>query len=504
MKLNYNYYLDKILTALRVRSFVGGIEISDLVIRFVYFDGKVWHLAGVRLEPGIIEGGRIKNRDQFISALQALKSQLFKGRDLKKKINAVVSLSSINVYSQVFSLPIIEGENLEKAIQLNIQMVSPVDASQAYSGWQMAGEDKGALRLEVLSAFIDKNTVDELNRALFDGGFAAVAVESRALALSRLFREQGMGFDDGRPYVLLSLDNSGIDFLIIRHGQLYFEYFNPWRDIAGDKGEIEIPAFRAAVTRSLHQVMNFYGQHWPEPLKEVILSATALKEEIKNIIADNFSLSVRELGLKMDQSIGSEWFVALGCGIRGTKPRGSDKEVTLLGIGVGESFHREQLINFLGFWRLLVPLVLGLLLLAFVLSDLFLIQSGRTLEAQTSFGPSNEQNNEHSALSAQALDFNRSIKFIESVRNSSTYKGRLWTKVSGIASASGVVIDRFTFSDPSSPMSLSGRADSEEKISFFRDALTRDPEFSGVNLPFSGITSCPGGSCFSLTFQLNR
>ncbi len=504
MKLNFDYYWKKILAALKVRTFVGGLEVSDLVMRLAYFDGKIWQMAGVRLEPGIMETGRIKNRDSFVLALRTLKSQIFKGRDLKRKTNVIVSLSSINIYSQVFNLPIIKGGNLEKAIQLNIQMISPVDTSEAYAGWQMASEDKESLRLEVLSAFIDKNIVDELTKALLDGGFLAVAVESKALALARLLREESVGFNESLPCILLSIDNSGIDFLIIRRGQLYFEYFNSWRDIAGDKNEIQMPVFSAAVTRSLHQVMNFYSQHWQEPLGEIVLSATALVDETKKIVGDNFSLRVRELKLKMSQSIGAEWFVALGCGVRGTKPRSEDKEVSLLGIGAREEFRREQFVSFMNFWRLLVPSALGLILISFLLSDLFLIQARKSLEAQAVFNLSGAQTGEYSALTVQAQDFDRSVSFIETVQKSFFSKSKLWGRISGIMSANGIKPNHFSFQDPNSPVTLSGVAKSESQIAAFKDALAKDSEFSNVELPLSAIKSSLEGLSFSLTFKLSK
>ncbi len=413
-------------------------------------------------------------------------------------------MSSIGIYSQVFSLPIIEGENLEKAIQLNVQMVSPIEASQAYSGWQKVGEDKASLRLEILSAFVDKSVIDELNQALFDGGFVAAAVDSRALSLARLFREEGIGFDENKSYVLLSIDSSGMDFLIIRRSQLYFEYFSPWREAADEKGEIQISSFNAAITRNLHRVMNFYSQHWPEPLEGVILSATALVDETKKVVAENFSLPVRELRLSMDQSIGPEWFVALGCGLRGVKPRGADKEVSLLGIGAAEEFYREQLIGFMSFWRLLVPLVLGLLVVSFFLSDLFLIQTRHSLEARALPTFSGEQTKEYSTLAAQADDFNRSVKLIESVQSSLFSDGKLWDKISGIMATAGVKPDHLSFQGINSPVALSGTAKSEDQVMAFKSALANDPEFGGVNLPISNIETNPEGVSFSLTFNINH
>ena len=504
MAINFKYYIEKILSVLKVKTFVGGLEVSDLLIRLAHFDGKTWRLAGVRLEPGIIEGGKIKNRDGFVSALRALRSQVFKGRDLKGKTSVIVSLSSISIYSQVFSLPIIEGENMEKAIQLNVQMVSPMEASQAYSGWQTVGEDKDSLRLEILSAFVERTTIDELGQVLLDGGFVAVAVDSRALALARLFREEAAGFDIGKSYVLLSIDNSGMDFLVIRRGHLYFEYFSPWREITDDKGEMSTSAFNTAVTRNLHRLMNFYGQHWPEPLAGVVLSATALRDETTKIVTENFSLPVTELRLKMDQSMSPEWFVVLGCGLRGMKPRSADKEVSLLGIGAAEEFRREQAVVFAKFWRLLVPLTLGLLLASFILSDLFLAQTRNSLEARALPGILSERTKEYSVLAAQAEDFNRSVKFIKGVQDSSFSYGKLWDKISELMSAAGVTPNSFHLDNIDSSVSLSGVAASENQVAALKAALANDPQFANVNLPLSHIKTDVGGVSFSLTFTINH
>jgi hypothetical protein len=503
--MDFKYYWEKILSALRVRPLTVGIEVSDLALRLAYFDGKAWHFGGVRLEPGIIEAGKIKNREQLVLALKTLKAKAFNKNDVKKRINAIVSLSSISIYSQVFSLPIIEGENLDKAIQLNIQMVSPVDVAQAYSGWQMVGEDQKALRLEILSAFIDRSMVDDLSRALLDAGFLTVALESRALALTRLLREEDVNFEIERPYVVVSLDNSGLDFLIIRGGQLYFEYFNPWRDIVNEKGQISPQAFEAAITRSLHQVINFYGQHWPEPLEDVVLSATALKEDAERIIKENFSLVARELKPRTVQSIGPEWFVAVGCGLRGLKPRSQDKEMSLLGIGAEESFRREQLLYFANLWRLLIPISLGLLLVSFVLADVFLIQTRRGLESQLLYGLPSEQAKENQTLQTQAYDFNREVALIQSTQKATVYKSKFWDKISGPVAASKLTITRLSFQSPDAPITIAGSASSEDQIIAFKNALEGDPSFQDVNLPFSGIQTAPGGAVsFSMTFRLRQ
>jgi len=422
IKTFLKYYSEKLLALLRLKSVLAGLEISDASLRLAYFDGKAWQINGVRLEPGVMEGGKIKDREKFVAALRGLKLKLLSGEGGRKRINTIVSLSSISIYSQVFSLPIVEGENLEKAIQLNVQMVSPVESSQAYSGWQFVGRDQDALRLEILSAFIERATVDELSKALFEAGFLIVALESRALALSRVLRVEGDGIDVARSYVMVSIDGSGIDFLIIRGGQLYFEYFNPWRDIMDEKGQVSMELFRTTILRSLHQVLNFYGQHWPDPVSEAILSATALGEEAKKVIEENFSMPVRTLTLKLGESVGPEWYIALGCGLRGLVSRRQDKELSLLGFGAEEEFRREQFIDFIRLWRLAMPAALGVLLLMFFLADIFVIQTRKNLESQTLFNLSSEQLKEIETLQAGAKEFNKIVAAIKAVQGAAFLK----------------------------------------------------------------------------------
>ncbi|MBU6500675.1 MAG: hypothetical protein KGJ89_03570 [Patescibacteria group bacterium] len=504
MKKAIRYYFEKLLSILKVRQNVGGVEISDLALRFANFDGENWRISGVRLEPGILDGGKIKNREKFIEALKTLKLQALGEDKARKKMSIVASLSSISIYSQVFSLPIIEGENLSKAIDLNVQMVSPIEAAQAYSGWQTVGEDQSSLRLEILSAFIDRSVVDGMSQAFRDAGFMMIAMESRALALARLLRTEGVGFDPLKAYILISLDNSGLDFLIIRGGQLYFEYFSPWRDVADDQGQISMPAFEAVITRNLHQVMNFYGQHWKEPLGEVLLSVSAMREDVERIIKSNFSLSATDLKLKTIQSVGPEWYVVLGCGLRGLTSRSRDKEMSLLGIGAREEFAREQLVSFAEFWKLLMPVALGLLVIIFVFADLFLVQTRKSLESQSLFTMESGAAKENELLQTQAESFNQSVKMIASVESTSVSQGRLLEKISGIASSNGVTINRLSVAVSSNNATLNGLADSESKIVAFKDALTADSAFKDINLPLSAISVGPSGLSFSMSFTLNR
>jgi hypothetical protein len=500
---SFGYYLKRLLALLRARTPVGGLEISDTALRFAVSDGKAWKLTSIRVPPGLMESNRVKNRQEFVEAARRLRVQIL-GEDEargKAKVSVVVSLSSISIYSQVFGLPIIQGENLEKAVQLNVQMVSPVEVKEAYSGWQLVGEDKDTFRLEILSAFVERKVVDGVTQALEDAGFVAVAIESRALGLARLVRERGVGVDVVRPYILVNLDAAGIDFLVLRRGHLYFEYFHSWKDVQNEKQQVTREAFEALLKRSLYQVLNFYSAHWPDPAKEVLISATALQDEMARIIAADFGLGVRQLTIGGDIQANPSWFVAIGSALRGLMPRSEDKDISLLGIGAQERFRREQILNFVGFWKVVVPLVMSVLLLSFVSADAFLISMRRALESQSVFQLKKGEVAEIDALRGQAARFNRTVELLQAAKGIIKPKGPLIEKVMGFLETHHVTLNRFYFQDASSPVLLSGTAPSETDILDLKKALDTDPLFQAVELPLTEIRKSSGsGFSFSVRF----
>ena len=207
-------YFRKILSLLRVSVHPDGLEVSDQVLRFAYFYQGTWQMEAIRLAPGIMERGVIKDAPVFAAALHELRSKLPQAKRKKRILNVFVALSSVNMYSQVFTLPFMEGGDLDKAIELNVQMISPMDAARAYFGWQLLNRNEMTLRSEIAAAFADKAVVDAMTQALYAAGFVTVGVESRALALVRVLREKGTEVDKKQSYLLVDVDSTGVDFLI--------------------------------------------------------------------------------------------------------------------------------------------------------------------------------------------------------------------------------------------------------------------------------------------------
>lgn len=488
----------KVLALLRVHATGAGLEVSDAVLRLARFDGKIWQMHAIRLEPGVMEKGNIKNRPALIAALVALKAKLTHN-DKSKKINVVVSLSSVEAYTQVFTLPgVQQGDNLEEAVALNLQMASPLEAGEAYSGWQIVGKNEDTAQMEILSAFVDRKVVDEMADALFESGFLAMAVESKALALTRVLREKGAGVEAGKPYLFVNIGNAGVDFLIIRNGELYFEYMTPWSDFADDKGEIAVAKFRTALAASLKHVLNFYNQHWNEPLSAIILSAVALQDEAEKVIAESAPIPAVQLTLVMGQPISSEWLVALGSSLRGVRLKTKHYEINLLGIDSRDRFHEEQLLHFMRFWRVVVPVTLGLLVLTFGIADAFLSNTRIQIEARSVSLPTS-QTTQVAELQDSAKKFNQLIGLVKVAESMQNPKHVVLAAIFDTAKDL-ITVNRVTFSAFGAPITLSGNASSEEHVIAFRAALQKNPAFSAINLPLTGIQTNGSAVTFSMTF----
>ncbi|MBI2033993.1 MAG: pilus assembly protein PilM [Candidatus Liptonbacteria bacterium] len=234
-----NNFFKKTLILLRAKSVIAGLEVSDSALRLAYFHGERLELVSFRLPPGILEAGKIKNREEFSQILKKFKDQVSVKIGVRGKINVIVCLSSVNIYTQVFDLPFIQGENFEKAVDLNLKMVSPEKSEEIYSGWQVISEDKNNLKMEVLSAFLSRALVDEMTSVLSQAEFFVLAIESRSFALSRLIRKLAIGFDSLKPYAVISLDNNALDFIVLRRAPSGLKFLRPALARAGHRAFLD-------------------------------------------------------------------------------------------------------------------------------------------------------------------------------------------------------------------------------------------------------------------------
>lgn len=498
-KLKKHFY--KFLDYLKGRPLMGGLEVSDSTLRFAYFNGKVWKLESIKVPGGILKAGQFADRDKFLEILKRFKNQIPISIKAKKKISVVVSLSFSGVYTQVLNLPMLRDKNLEEAATLNLEMTSPLKQEESYIGWQVIGKDESAMKVDILGAFIARKQVDQISSVLKEVGFMPIAAEPKALALARLIREQAVGFDRKKPYVVLVLDNENLSFLILKNGELYFEYTNSWAELRGDKKEISLLDFKSLITLKLRQVINFYTQHSPEKISEVIVISLGLKQEIKNIIRENFSLGAVELQLRFDKPLEVEWFAALGSAIRAEMPRRTDQNLSLLGASMKEEFRRQEIVSFLSFWRIFLASTLGFAALIFIGSYVFLIKMEGDLKG--SLGETGSREAVEAALFREdANRFNTLVGLISSIRKSGESKALAIKRVSTLLSEQGLTLTQFNFLGYNKNLTLQGRGRSQADFFNFEERLRKEKDFSNINFSFTDVVEDNQGVSFKISFSM--
>jgi len=252
----------------------------------------------------------------------------------------------------------------------------------------------------------------------------------------------------------------------------------------------------------LHQVLNFYGSHWHEPLTEIAVASNSLVEEMAKVVKDNFSMNVKELTLNFGQSLKREWYEAAGAAIRGEIPRFEDKDINLFEMTAQEEFHRMEVMNFIKFWEVLVYSSMGILLLFLISSYVFLANMGKSVESQSSFKLSAQQNEEIGALGTKIKDFNNSVTLLSNAQKSLKPKSHVLDKITSLMNKNGIAVDRLYFQASDLPVIFSGETDSQEQILNFKNAIAGDSSFSSVNLNLSDINQQEGAFYFAISFKV--
>ncbi len=186
--------IKKITNAINPPLQIGGLEITDSYLRYVAIKGRKADFISAKLAPGIIEDGKIKDKDKLLGVLKGFHDQIV-GK--KKKAWVIASISDSNVYTEMFTLPKSTGKDLAEAAKLNLQMISPIDFASAHADWHLVGEKEtnGVVQNEILGAFIAKQFVEDFEQIADKAGFEIVAIEFPMFALARAITEMSDQFD---------------------------------------------------------------------------------------------------------------------------------------------------------------------------------------------------------------------------------------------------------------------------------------------------------------------
>lgn len=467
------------------RPLVGGLEISDSSIRFLRFEGEKIATAALRLPPGIILDGKINDRQNFSSVLKTIHSQLTSPKK-GHKIQVIVSLPASVVYSQSFNVPEVNQEGLAETVELNLRMISPISLERAYSDWQIIGAN--ANQKEILGVFAEKALVDEYDRCLRENGFLPVAFEFPALSLNRLLRDLGPTLDPIKPYLVVNITTDGLNFLIIKKGELYFSHFLFWRTLQGEKKQIAFPDFKNILVQEIQKIVNFGLTNLKEPFLGAVIIAPALEREVGEIIREEFGLEIIPLRLRRYPDFQPPWFVVLGTALRGLISRRQDTLISLASHNVIEEFYHEQTLSFIALWRNVFVISFLILLVVLGMTDAFLFRVKKNVDNQLSSLMVKPQIQEVTQLQAKAENFNQLVNLISMAKESDQKWSPFFEQLNNLT-GNQIILDRFLIQSLASPAKIQGRAESEKAVIDFKNAVAAQPNFEKVDLPLASIQS---------------
>ena len=495
------YSWKKFVKLLKSETVIGSVSISNTAIRFVRLSDGIIEKIGVVLGPGVIVSGKLKNRESLLKALLALRYKL---GNPKENIHVMVSLPPDNVYTQSFSIPIIEDRLINEAAKLNLQLLSPIDIKTAYTDWEKIGEsqEEGG-KIELLGGFTNKTMVDEFTSVLRDAGFGVVAVEFSALSLARLIKMESLNANFEKPQVFLSVSSDGPEFLIIKNNKLYFNYFFPWTSIEGR--QISFSDFGTILNQEMKKVLNFYSSHWNSQLNDLILITQGLYSEIEGIIKQNFpAINIKPLTLNEKFSnFNSSWYPSLGGAIRGKISRSEDNFISLMDVGTEQSFFESRVDYFVKIWRIVILSTLSIIVFSFFLGDMFFLNVSSNLETQISSIVQRQESQEVSDLEKKAVEFNKLIdKALYAKKNSRQISKffELFGKIAG----SEISIQKVVFDSDRATVLITAIAKSNQSVINFKNSLASLKEFRDVEFSFTSTTNNNDGTInFPITFGVN-
>lgn len=488
---------------LNPKPLIGGLEISESTVRYVLIGGKSEPvLSSIELVPGIVENGRVKDREALESIFLKIHSRI--ALKPKKKIYVVISVPENEIYAQLFSLPFAAEVNLDEAAKLNLQMISPIDFNEAYSDWQkIEGSGAGSGQIQLLGAFIQKSVIDDFAAVFRKTHFIIVAVEFPALALSRLIKDR---FSSTGQLMALRVSAAGLSFLFVKNGNLCFNHFAVWPSV--QNRQIAFDEFKKFVVAETRKVLNYVGNRFPGPIEDFLLiSPPSLEEKISKIVSDDFSLNVKKLSLsRPGKEFSADWFVAFGSALRGLIPRSKDALISLIPPGTEAEYRQHQLLNFIGIWRNVIFSFLGSLLAIFIIFDFVLIGAIGALIKNQLTGLINlppAQQQELKQLEEEAAKFNSRIALALEAQGQKSYFSSFFEKLNGFT-GSDIFIDRVFIQNSGSSIIISGRANDEEKIIAFKKALENEFGIKDIDLPLAGIVPAEGKLRFTMTFNMTK
>lgn len=503
MNSNIKSILQKILGVLVPTPEVGGLEISNDILRLVFLsrDGlKVKKIAQLKLPAGVLDKGEIKNREQFISALTILKSQIDSGT---KKMNpsVIVALPQDIFFTDILEMPNLQGLNLKEALVLNLQTISPFSVDASYIDWQDLGINNKSLNRTVFFSLAQKTKIDAYLQAMEEAGFITLAIEPPTISIIRLCQSARKKSLENE--LLVFINSEGLYLIFVKNSYPYHDYFHNWKDLVG-------PEFNQTLTQNklqeiikseINKVKNFLlGKS--EIISGITLISPTFEDEFKEFLSVEFSASVHAVNLSLlswnQTNVNA---TVLGAGLRGSMSRSRDTFISLIPISTEKEYSITLFARFFYLWRTItITCFLIILLVYAVLSFMVAGFKNNITNKAVSLKLSEEQIIELRDLEKKTNEVASLISMLSNIKTI-TYDWQGMINDINNSKSSGLVITHLLLNAIDYLITIDGVSASKTAISDFETKLKNLNKFKNIGIAPSKIRQTAEGFTFSTTFN---
>ncbi len=231
-----------------------GIDIGSASIKMVELvpAGKdKWKLAAAA--SAVVPVGGISGGASNQAAITSSMVKIIKEAGMRSK-RAVVALPEDQISSHVVEMPAMSDNEVEQALQWQVEQYIPIPADQAVWSYQIIRRDQpgnGAGGMEVLLAAAAKRLVETYSQVVEQAGLEVVAMETELMATARSVIPGG-----SPPAMVVDIGARSTDVGVVLGGQLVFARTIP---TAGQAFTRAIETGLGLDTKQAEQYRNAYG-----------------------------------------------------------------------------------------------------------------------------------------------------------------------------------------------------------------------------------------------------
>lgn len=201
-----------------------GLDFSDCSLKIINLKpkGSFFKLASwseTELEPGIIEGGEIKNEEKLASAIKEGIAKV-KGQKLKNN-RVVISLPEEKAFFEIIKMPKMKKEELASAILFEAENYIPLPINEAYLDFQIIPyyASPSSNSLNVLVGAVPKKLIDSYVSSIKKAGLSPYALEIESQAISRALIKNHIS---PHPVAIIDFGKRRTSFIVFSGHSLQF------------------------------------------------------------------------------------------------------------------------------------------------------------------------------------------------------------------------------------------------------------------------------------------